>query len=98
MAEQSEGPAVSLLIVPPAVEAGISIWLRRCGVPFLRGKERDDMTIRRATDPTGAGRPRHGSNGAQWPHVGECTFAGLAVLDMVEQRDGSRVSAKGDAR
>lgn len=48
--------------------------------------------------PTSSGRSRYRSLNAQWPHVGECAFAGIADLGMVKQRDGSRVSAAGDAR
>jgi len=55
------------------------------------------MTIRLSIDPTDAGRARYRSGVVQWPHVGECTFA-AAVLRMVKQRDGGRVSAPGDAR
>jgi hypothetical protein len=43
---------------------------------------------------TGRSRPRN----AHEPHVGECTFAGIRALALVDQRDGSRVSAAGDAR
>jgi hypothetical protein len=61
-------------------------------------KERDDMTMLQTTIPAGCGRSRSRSADALWPHVGECTFAGIAFLGMVEQRDGARVSAAGDAR
>ena len=43
-------------------------------------------------------RANHRSGDAQWPHVGECNFAGIAVLGTVKRRDGGRVSAAGDAR
>ena len=52
------------------------------------------MTIRNFNQLASSGR--HRSAGAQWPHVGECTGAG--VQGMVRQRDGSRVSAAGEAR
>lgn len=39
------------------------------------------------------------ADGAAWPHVGECAFAGMTprVGDVVEQRNGGRVSAAGEA-
>jgi hypothetical protein len=56
------------------------------------------MTMLQPTIPTGSGRSRYRSGDAQWPHVGECTFAGMRVLATVKQRDGGRVSAAGEAR
>jgi len=50
------------------------------------------MTTRNFNHLGSSGRYRSGT--AQWPHVGECT----GVLGMDKQRDGSRVSAAGDAR
>jgi hypothetical protein len=80
-------------LAQPCAEA-----LARCrsAQPFREGKEHDDMTVRISSQPTSAGRYRSGN--ARWPHVGECTFAGLRDLRMVKQRDGGRVSAAGDAR
>jgi len=60
------------------------------------GKERDDMTMLQPMNPTSAGRSRSGD--ARSPHVGECTPGGIAVLHVVKQHDGGRVSAAGDAR
>ena len=71
------------------------------------------MTILQPMDPTGSGRCGHARSlalaadlranryraGVQWPHVGErIRSAGIAFLGMVKQRNGSRVSAAGDAR
>jgi hypothetical protein len=54
------------------------------------------MTMRSITNQ--ATTERYRSRNAQEPHVGECTFAGARALAAVKQRDGSRVSAAGDAR
>ena len=54
------------------------------------------MTARIGIQPASAGRARPGN--ARSPHVGECTSAGARGLLAVEQRDGGRVSAAGDAR
>ena len=56
------------------------------------------MTMLQTTHPTRFRRSQYRSGDAQWPHVGECTSAGIAVLHMVEQRNGGRVCAAGDAR
>jgi hypothetical protein len=53
------------------------------------------MTMHDITSQATAGRSR--PRNAQ-PHVGECTFAGSRALALVDQCDGSRVSAAGDAR
>jgi len=39
------------------------------------------------------------AEGATWPHVGECAFAGMAtrIGDVVRQLNGGRVSAAGKA-
>ena len=54
------------------------------------------MTILQSTYPTSFGRSRYRLGDVDWPHVGECTSAGIA--GMVQQRDSGRVSAAGDAR
>jgi hypothetical protein len=56
------------------------------------------MTMLQPMIPTSSGRSRYRSGDAQWPHVGECTSTGNDASGMVEQRDGGRVSAAGDAR
>jgi len=99
LAEQSEGSSSSLLIVAPALE-GRHFPLRAPATACrsCEGKEHDDMTIRLRAQRTDGGRSRYRARAARWPHVGECTFAGAAVLDMIKQRDGGRVSAAGDGR